>query len=446
MANLDVVVSAIDNTRQGLASAGRNIDNAEKKTGKFGGIAKVAGAAVGGLAIAGAAAGVALVKNFLDTGDALHKMSIRTGVSVEKLQEMKFAAEQSGSSMEQFSKAILKQSRFLEEARLGTSGQVDALAELGLEYSDLEGLDPQAQFKEIAEAMSGLESESKRAALAQEIFGGAGKDLIPLLAEGKDGIEALTAQARENGNIMSTSAAESAAAFNDQLNILKQKGLAVVQKAMSALIPVLLAVIKWIETGLVPWVKEATMWLREHLGPTFKTIGDIMVTTAEVMRTVWDALWIAAQFTWENAGKPLFDSIVAVVKVWWDVQQAVYKAMRAGWDALWSAFRTVWERVGKPIFEAIKTAVSGVSSAIGAVSGAIGAVGGFLGFASGGVVPGPKGAPMLAVVHGGETITPPGHAGPGGGGPIVANLIVDRQNIGQFVLGVVRDGQRAGAI
>lgn len=34
------------------------------------------------------------------------------------------------------------------------------------------------------------------------------------------------------------------------------------------------------------------------------------------------------------------------------------------------------------------------------------AVGGFLGFDTGGVVPGPKGAPQLAVVHGGETIVP----------------------------------------
>jgi hypothetical protein len=46
-------------------------------------------------------------------------------------------------------------------------------------------------------------------------------------------------------------------------------------------------------------------------------------------------------------------------------------------------------------------------------------VGGFLlGFDQGGVVPGRIGAPRLAVVHGGETITPPGRSS-GGGQPIV---------------------------
>jgi hypothetical protein len=38
------------------------------------------------------------------------------------------------------------------------------------------------------------------------------------------------------------------------------------------------------------------------------------------------------------------------------------------------------------------------------------------GFASGGVVPGSAGSPMLAMVHGGETITPAGGGGGGGGG------------------------------
>jgi hypothetical protein len=43
---------------------------------------------------------------------------------------------------------------------------------------------------------------------------------------------------------------------------------------------------------------------------------------------------------------------------------------------------------------------------VGAISGAIGSIGGFLGFDVGGVVPGPIGAPQLAIVHGGETIVP----------------------------------------
>jgi hypothetical protein len=44
-----------------------------------------------------------------------------------------------------------------------------------------------------------------------------------------------------------------------------------------------------------------------------------------------------------------------------------------------------------------------ITSGLGAISGPVGSL---LGFASGGVVPGPKGAPQLVVAHGGETIFP----------------------------------------
>lgn len=42
----------------------------------------------------------------------------------------------------------------------------------------------------------------------------------------------------------------------------------------------------------------------------------------------------------------------------------------------------------------------------GLIKKGVGAIGSVLGFAEGGTVPGPVGAPMLALVHGGETVRP----------------------------------------
>jgi hypothetical protein len=53
----------------------------------------------------------------------------------------------------------------------------------------------------------------------------------------------------------------------------------------------------------------------------------------------------------------------------------------------------------------------------------LGGAGKLLGFASGGIVPGAIGVPQLAVVHGGETVTPYGRGG-GGDGTMVVNLYV----------------------
>lgn len=68
------------------------------------------------------------------------------------------------------------------------------------------------------------------------------------------------------------------------------------------------------------------------------------------------------------------------------------------------------------------------------------------GFATGGVVPGPFGAPMLAMVHGGETIIPAGASG-GGGGTTVVNFNVyseslDPTAVGSLVIDAIKEYER----
>ena len=53
---------------------------------------------MGGAAIIGF--GIKAVNSFADAGDAIQKMALRTGFSTEALSELKFAAEQSGASLE----------------------------------------------------------------------------------------------------------------------------------------------------------------------------------------------------------------------------------------------------------------------------------------------------------------------------------------------------------
>ena len=76
----------------------------------FGGVSKAAGALRAGLAAVGATLSVgalsAMVKGAIDTADALSETAARTGVAVEALQGLQFAAAQSGSSAEQMANAL----------------------------------------------------------------------------------------------------------------------------------------------------------------------------------------------------------------------------------------------------------------------------------------------------------------------------------------------------
>lgn len=199
-------------------------------------------------------------KAFAATGDVLEKMSRRTGIGVEALSELGFAAEQSGGGLEVLEKGVRTMQRTINDAERGLSTAVDALDDLGLSADRLRGLSPEGQFKAIAEAISRVEDPTKRAALAMQIFGRAGTQLLPLMEEGADGIEALQAQARAFGLTVSTESAKQAALLTDTLNILWRVVKRVWFEIGAALAPVLIetadimaragvTVLRWVEAN-----------------------------------------------------------------------------------------------------------------------------------------------------------------------------------------------------
>ena len=148
MADLKVKLNAdVRKYEKALRKAERDTKGFGDKLGKT---AKVAGAALAGV---GVAAG-AMTKKFLSAGDDLDKMSGRTGIAVEELQKFGFAAEQSGTDLATFEKAILKQSKILNDAKDGLASATDSLDALGVSVEDLDGLNPDEQFLVLADALS----------------------------------------------------------------------------------------------------------------------------------------------------------------------------------------------------------------------------------------------------------------------------------------------------
>lgn len=157
---------------------------------------------------------------FSEMGDALAKMSGRTGITVETLSELGYAAELSGTNVATLESGIRKMQRALVEAAKGSSNATETLAELGLTVADLQGKSPDEQFKLIADRLSQVQSPALRAALAMKIFGKTGAQLLPLMQDGAEGIEALQKQARELGLTMSTEDAKAAEVLNDTMDML----------------------------------------------------------------------------------------------------------------------------------------------------------------------------------------------------------------------------------
>ena len=179
------------------------------------------------IALGGAAAGAVL--QFGRLGDEVQKMSIRTGFSTESLSELRFAMEQAGTSIQGFEVGVRRMSGFIEDAKDGLATSTDAMDKLGVSVDDLKGQSPEEAFFTLANAMAGVEDELTKAALAQDVFGRSGTQLLPLLAEGADGIEKLRQEARDLGIVMDQETANKAAKMQDAINSAKQSvnGLAI---------------------------------------------------------------------------------------------------------------------------------------------------------------------------------------------------------------------------
>jgi len=203
------------------------------------------GAGIGILAIGAAAvgAGVASVKSFADTGDMLQKMAIKTGISTEALSGLKYAADLSGTSLETVGTAIKGTANFLQALSQDSAASAATMKTLGLSVEQLQGLSPEDTFNILSEAIADVENPLTRAAVAQDVFGRSGLELLPMLASGREGLQAMKDEAADLGLIFSQDAANSAAAFNDNLTKLQGAVQGLMNEVAAALMPALMPLI-----------------------------------------------------------------------------------------------------------------------------------------------------------------------------------------------------------
>jgi len=209
----------------------RGLASATDKLTKFGSRAK---AAIG-VAASGAAVGlIALTKSAIDNADALDNMSQRIGVSVEALSRLQYAAKLSDTSIESL------QTGFRTLANNMVAGS-DAFAQLGVNITNTDGSMRSSVevFSDIADRFASMEDGALKSALAVDVFGRSGLDLIPMLNAGAAGIAEFGRQSDEFNYTISTKTARAAAAFNDNLDKVNAQLTGVANKVMEAVLPAL---------------------------------------------------------------------------------------------------------------------------------------------------------------------------------------------------------------
>jgi len=230
-----ILISAVDQTKTAFDSIKRGL----------GGLTDTAKSVNGVLANLGVAVSVAgltaMVKSAIDTGDALDEMSQRVGVSVETLSVWKPAAEQSGVSGESFEKGLRKLSTTMLEAATGSEDAARGFSAVGVEFKNQDGTlrATDQVLLDLAERFKAMPDGVEKTALAVQLFGKSGAELIPFLNQGRDGINELAAEMQALGVQMSSETAAQAGNFNDALDKLKLATTSIGNQIIASLLPAL---------------------------------------------------------------------------------------------------------------------------------------------------------------------------------------------------------------
>lgn len=304
--------------------------------------------AVGGTILA---IGVTSVKAFADMGDEIHKMSLRTGIATESLSRLKFAAELGGASLQTIEKAIKRMASSLQDARDGLATSVDAMDALGLSVEDFDGLNPEEAFMKMAGAVAAIEDPLIRSALAQDVFGRAGTEILPMLAEGTEGLKAMMAEAEKFAVIMDEDAAEAAAVLTDQMTKLKGGFQKVQAEIAMKLIPILIPLID----KIVLAVSSVSAWMKANPGLT-KTIIIIASVIGGLMLVLGPLLLILPGII---AALPILGAAFAILTGPVGLIIAAIVGLIAIGVLLWKNWATIKEKA-ITIFTSVKDFFAGI--------------------------------------------------------------------------------------
>ena len=224
----DANAKAIDGVGDEAKETGEQLDKAGESGSVFGDVLKAnlaSDAIKSGLhAIANGVReiGVQFKETILaasEYGSAVNDTAAKTGMTTDSLQQWQYAAKLCGVESDKLTSLMVKQQKSFADASEGSKTASEAYEQMGIDIENV-GNSSDA-FDLVMKKLAGMTNETKRDAIANDIFGKSYADLTPLLKEGTEGMEDLRQKAIKLGAVMSKDAVKAADDFGDSLDTLK---------------------------------------------------------------------------------------------------------------------------------------------------------------------------------------------------------------------------------
>lgn len=234
--------------------------SAASVSSKMGTAFKTAGRVIGGVVTGVAAVTTAIAALAVKTVDYMGDIddnAQRVGMSTEAYQKWAYAMQLAGGDASTLQIVMRELTTFTNELSAGQGDALLTLQKLGIGYEDFMALPVDQQLQAIIEGLQGMESQTDKTTIAQEIFGNrAYQQLMPILNQEKGYVDDLFASMEDLGLVIGDDVVKAGAALGDKLDQLKLTFKTVGASIMSDLFPQIELVVEGL-TGMATGAEGA---------------------------------------------------------------------------------------------------------------------------------------------------------------------------------------------
>lgn len=250
-----------------------------------------------------------IITKTVETASALNDTSIALGVTTDAIQELGYAAQLNGSSVEGMSDGIRKLSINMQAAASGSEEAAQTFRRLGVQITEggkLRAAD--AVLADIADKFKAMPSGARRVAAAVDLFGKSGAALIPTLAEGSAKLAELRQEARDLGIVLDKDTIAAGDDLGDSWDRLK----AAADGLRYSIGGPLLDGIRETVDSIVQWVKANRQLIAQRMRGLIRGLGSAIRVLAAGFMLVWRGLnFVIAR--WKLFAVLIISSLAAIV-------------------------------------------------------------------------------------------------------------------------------------
>ena len=308
--NVRKALKGIDDLQNKLKKTNKTVEASGKVFSKFKGI--LAGVSIVGFG--------AIVKNSLGAADAIGKVANKTGFATDALQELRFAAEQSGMATNSLDTSLQRFSRRVGEAANGSGVLAKDLEKIGISIKNQDGSMRNINdvFMDYMKAIEGASSEQEKLRLAVAAFDMEGANMVNMLADGVDGLKDMRQESHDLGLVLDANTIKKATQAEDAWGRVAKQFKAIAIIASKGLAPV----IKQIADDIAEMLKDKEKV--QQIADTFKSFGDNL------------------RYVWEH-----MDVVINMVKGFGIAWASIgILGMVGGWKTFAAAVRTSFTALG----------------------------------------------------------------------------------------------------